>query len=81
MAPELDTYWFERPRKGRWCGTRTIAWQGRALTAFYSAAVALAAALLAERTVPGFAVALVLATAIYLAAVIAKTRCEPSGRG
>ena len=81
MAPELDTYWFERTRKGRWCGTKTIAWQGRALTALYSAVVALAAALLVDRTVIGFIVALVLATAIYLATVLAKTRRERNGRG
>lgn len=81
MAPELDTYWFERTRKGRWCGTRTIAWQGRALTALYSAVVALAAAFLVERTAIGFVVALLLATAIYFAAVTAKTRCGRNGTG
>jgi len=81
MAPELDNHWFERVRKGRWCGTRTIAWQGRALTAFYSAVVALAGALLVERTRIGFVVALVLATAIYLVVVFAKTRCARNGRG
>jgi len=81
MAPELENCWFERIGKGRWCGTGAVAWQGRALTAFYSAAVALAAAFLADRTVLGFAVALALATAICFAVVVAKTRCEPSGRG
>lgn len=81
MAPELHNFWFERTRKGRWCATRTIAWQGRALTGLYSAAVALAAALLVERTAIGFVVALVLATAIYFAVVLAKTRCARNGRG
>jgi len=81
MAPELENFWFERTRKGRWCATRTIAWQGRALTALYSAVVALAAAFLVQRTTVGFLVALVLATAIYLAVVLAKTRCARNGRG
>ncbi|HEV2816011.1 MAG TPA: hypothetical protein VGW40_02125 [Allosphingosinicella sp.] len=79
MAPELEDYWFERSGKGRWCGTKAIAWQGRALTAVYSAAVALAAAFLVERAIIGFVVALMLATAIYFAVVTAKTRCRLNG--
>jgi len=80
MAPELENHWFERTRKGRWCGTRAIAWQGRALTSLYSAVVALAAAFVAQHTIIGFVVTLVLATAIFFAMVFAKTRCERNGR-
>ena len=79
MAPELETYWFERTRNGRWCGTRAIAWQGRLLTGLYSAAVALAAALLAERTIIGLVVALAVAPALFFVVVRAKTRCAPGG--
>jgi hypothetical protein len=53
MAPELDNYWFERSRKGRWCGTRTIAWQGRALTAVYSAIYFVVASAKTRAGLPG----------------------------
>jgi len=80
MAPELDTFWFERTGRGRWCGTRAIGWQGRVLTGVYSAVVALAAAVLAERSIAGFVAALLLATAIFFVVVRAKTRCERNGK-
>jgi hypothetical protein len=72
MAPELEDYWFER--RGRRCGARPTGWRGRLLTALYTLAVSAAAYLLAERTVIGFLAAILLASAIFLRIVAAKTR-------
>ena len=72
MAPELDTYWFERT--GRGCCSRPTGWQGRMLLSLYTMAVTGAAYLLADRTIVGFVVAIILTTAIFLRIAAAKSR-------
>jgi hypothetical protein len=72
MAPELENHWFERT--GRLCGARPIGWQGRLLIAFYTAVVTASAYLLIDRSILGFVVILLLATAIFMLITAAKTR-------
>jgi hypothetical protein len=72
MAPELENHWFERT--GRRCGAKPTGWQGRLLTALYTMVVTASAYLLVDRTIIGFVVVLVMATAIFLLIAAAKTR-------
>ena len=79
-APELDTHWFERTGAGRWCRIKPIGWQGKVLTGAYSVLVALAAAILVDRTIWGFVAALAVATALFFVAVRATTRDARNGK-
>jgi len=71
MAPELEDHWFVR--KGRWCGATSIGWQGALLTTLYVAVVTAATSLLLDRTLIGFVAVVLLATAIFVVIVAAKT--------
>lgn len=66
---ELEHYWFRRCKRDY----GPIRWQGWAAVAAYAAIVAAAAALLAERTLFGFAAVLVVATASFLMVCHHKT--------
>lgn len=72
MAPELESFWFERT--GRGCCARTTGWQGRLLVALYTMVVTSAAALLADRSIAALVAAVVLATGIFLRIAAAKSR-------
>jgi len=72
MAPELETYWFER--SGRCCGAKPTGWQGRLFTAIYAPIVTASAYLLVDRTIVGFLVAILLATAVFMLIAAVKTR-------
>jgi hypothetical protein len=66
-------FWFAPKRYGYGAGL-PLTWQGWVLCLAYCATVTLAAWLLAERTIFGFAAITLTATAAFLAVCLRKTR-------
>lgn len=73
MTSNDGEHWFAPKRYGYGAGL-PLTWQGWVLCLVYCAVVTLAAWLLAERTIFGFAAIMVTATAAFLLVCARKTR-------